>query len=117
MNDGIDNRDYPELSRALNNTSSIKFSIEPKDKIHAVKIFAELIANLNESDYGDFMRKANLYICDLKDRVSSSGQFATGKIDAMVDYTQFCSSWEIEGTRKRLLIDAKILIELLAKDT
>jgi hypothetical protein len=119
-----DYRDLPELLKAVQNTKFASNTwagiFHPEltaesyalanNEIHAVRIFSEAIENLTDFDYGDFMRKANAYICDLRVRLQDSSSTVHDKIDQMQSYIQFDSSWEVEPTRRRLLLDARILV-------
>lgn len=112
--------DYPELVRAIKNT---KYSDNPyasdgfnpaktpedyaptSDDAHALKVFAELVRNITDVDYGDFMRKANGYLCHLKSRLENLPAPLQKKLDEMQHYTQFAPNWDVESTRRRLLKD------------
>jgi hypothetical protein len=72
------------------------------------------IDEIHESDYGDFMRKANNYILKLRRRMRNfHDQDIDHKIDEMQDYVQFHPSWEVEATREKVLHDANTLDQIL----
>ena len=76
--------------------------------------FSTNITNIYDTDYGDFMRKANTYLSHLRDDLSKDGAENTHqKLNEMQKYLQFTSNWEIESTRKKLLVDAKSIDALL----
>ncbi|MBR7518325.1 hypothetical protein KC217_21905, partial [Mycobacterium tuberculosis] len=76
----------------------------------AIEKFIERVSNIQEADYGDFMRKANLYLNDLKKDLSPyiSGE-EKKKIDEIQLHLQFIPTWEIEPTRKQVVDAAKDL--------
>lgn len=81
----------------------------PKPELSAIRRFIDRIQNLNESDYGDFMREANLYLLDLEESLCSTNERCLSKLYDMQMYTQFYPNWDVESTRKRLLADARQL--------
>jgi hypothetical protein len=87
----------------------------PENADEAVNLFIEQIANLHESDYGDFMRSANLYLCELLLCLKIDGSASYKKIGEMKGYTQFVPSWDVDSTRARLLSDARQCLDLLKK--
>lgn len=80
----------------------------------AVRKFIENLNSIDESDYGDFMRKANVYLNYLKDDLSPMPQDVRSKLFEMQLYLQFISSWEIEPTRRRIITDAMHVNDMLA---
>lgn len=115
--------DYPELVRAIKNTKYIdnpyaSDGFHPaktpedyaptSDDAHALKVFAELVRNITEMDYGDFMRKANDYLCHLKSQLKNAPTPVQKKLDEMQRYTQFAPNWDVASTRRRLLKDIEI---------
>lgn len=116
--------DYPELIRAIKNTKYIDNShlrdgfhpaktpeayARPSDGIHAMRMFAELVRNITDADYGDFMRKANSYLYDLKSQLKDTPNSIQKKLSEMQHYTQFTPNWDVESTRRRLLKDIGIV--------
>lgn len=82
------------------------------------EIFLEQIKNINESDYGDFMRKANSYLLELKDKEEVAHQFSLrNKIITIQDYLQYRPNWDIQSTLQQLIEDAEemIMLENLAQ--
>ena len=75
--------------------------------------FLEQIKALDETDYGDFMRKANSYLLNLKEEEVTLAHLALQyKISEIQNYLQFSPDRNIESTRERLLLDADKLIFL-----
>lgn len=75
--------------------------------------FMEEINSIVETDYGDFMRKANSYLDKLKALPSAITSVEISKmLDQMQDYLQFNSNWDITTTKEKLLQDADKLIHL-----
>ncbi len=80
----------------------------------AVRKFIENVNSIDETDYGDFMRKANVYLNHLKSDLAPMPQDIRSKVFEMQLYLQFISSWEIEPTRRRIVTDAMYVNELIA---
>ncbi len=80
----------------------------------AVRRFIENVNSIEDSDYGDFMRKANVYLNDLRDELSPMEQDIRAKLFEMKLYLQFISSWEIEPTRRRIVTDAMYVEDLIS---
>jgi len=82
-----------------------------------VKKFSENISGILQSDYGDFMRAANTYLNELRRELSGIGETEIQRrLDNMQMYLQFAPNWDdIEGTREKLLLDAKAIDDALAK--
>lgn len=89
----------------------------PKPVVSSIRRFIDRIQTLEESDYGDFMREANLYLLDLEESLNSLvvDEVCLSKLYDMQIYTQFYPNWDIESTRKRLLADARQL-EILCEE-
>ena len=80
----------------------------------AVEKFVTDLNGILESDYGDFMRKANQHIRELKNEM----QFlhypdVDRKVGEIQNYVQFYPTWMIESTREKAIQDAKVIDELL----
>jgi len=86
----------------------------PADPLHALSLFYEEIHNCTESDYGDFMRKANLYMNDLMERLHANPA-AIEKLYEMKTYAQYSPNWKTDETRARLLCDTLALRDLVLK--
>lgn len=77
--------------------------------------FLEELKSIDESDYGDFMRKVNEYIVELKDnKAAITTAQIEKKIDEIQTYVQYRPSWNINWTREQLNKDAEELIFLEA---
>lgn len=71
-----------------------------------VENFSEKILAIHEPDYGDFMRKANHYLLDLKKALGRlPNPQIKSKLDQMQNYIQFHPNWEVEPTVKQILRD------------
>lgn len=81
------------------------------DPIKAISLFYEEIKNCRYSDYGDFMRKATLYLNNLIASLQGNAA-AIVKLREMKTYTQYAPNWHTESTRARLLRDTQSLKEL-----
>lgn len=79
----------------------------------AVEKFINNLQEISDPDYGDFMRKANIYLNDLKTDLKPMKQDVRSKIFEIQLYLQFISTWEIEPTRRRIIRDALYVDELL----
>ncbi|MBX3033428.1 MAG: hypothetical protein KF865_05825 [Bdellovibrionaceae bacterium] len=82
--------------------------------LSAVHHFIDQICDLNEADYGDFMRAANLYLLNLRAQVGDDESSAR-TIDHMREYVQFHPDWDVLDTKKRLLRDAQHLRDEIAR--
>ncbi len=79
-----------------------------------VEKFSEKILAIHEPDYGDFMRKANHYLLDLKKAlVRLPNQEVKNKLDQMQNYIQFHPNWEIEPTVIQILKDINEIDKML----
>jgi hypothetical protein len=68
--------------------------------------FIEQVRESCDFDYGDFMRRMNLYISNLKEQFINESAEIREKLKDMQIYTQFAANWNIEITRARLMNDA-----------
>jgi len=81
----------------------------------AVKNFIQNILNIQDPDYGDFMRKANLYIVDLGEQLKETPyKDVHERIKNMQSYVQFYSNWDIQSTRDRIISDTRLIDEILS---
>jgi hypothetical protein len=82
-----------------------------------VEIFIREIQDITDDDYGDFMRKANAHVLELKHEIIV---YLNPSIESVLqtiqNYLQFNPIWEIQPTRERLISDARIIDELLAAE-
>lgn len=75
-----------------------------------IEFFINRLQEINETDYGDFMRKANFYLIELDDDIYQSSSKETQKmLDVMKNEIQFHPNWKIEPTRVEILEMAKLL--------
>ncbi len=79
----------------------------------AVEKFINNLQDISDPDYGDFMRKANVYLNDLKGDLAPMKQDVRAKIFEIQLYMQFISTWEIEPTRRRIIRDVLHVNDLL----
>lgn len=89
----------------------LTYKIEPDAKL-AAKLFYEQISQLDEADYGDFMRRANTYLEGLRRALAGSqGYKLLSQLDRMKAYVQYAPDWCVETTQRRLLSDAKYILD------
>lgn len=75
--------------------------------------FLKQIKSIDDTDYGDFMRRANLYLNELQDESPSvANPVIAERIQAMKQYVQYKPNWDIESTRQNIEADAENLIFL-----
>ena len=73
----------------------------------AVNNFITKVQSIDDPDYGDFMRRANLYLNDLCEELFQMGDsIGCARAKKIHGYLQYSPSWEIESTRKKVLQDA-----------
>lgn len=82
------------------------------NRLEAVGLFLEDVGQIEEEDYGDFMRFANKRLDDLKPFFADASSMARVRLVEMQDYLQFNSNWNVESTRARLIDDARALLML-----
>jgi hypothetical protein len=71
-----------------------------------IESFITEISALNEEDYGDFMRLANLFFIQLRKELRPLYNHEINmKLDYIQNYLQFRPSWDIASTKKNLLHD------------
>lgn len=126
----VDYTDYPELIDVVRSTV-YAFNPEfepgesnpwnrpvryawPRDAAQALRLFKEAVSNITDDEYGDFKRRANSYICTLKEHLKFFGIDQTEKLAEMQNYTQFLPSGDITDVRKRLLFNADQILNSLA---
>jgi hypothetical protein len=84
-------------------------AVQPASRKQAVEFFSQTISGLYEKDYGDFMRKAVLYIDRLRDNLSGAGPDLSRTFEKMMAYTVYATDFDIESTRLKLMRDASEL--------
>lgn len=67
----------------------------------AVDVFSKKINAIDNLDYGDFMRRANLYLMDLDDQITKTNEIRN-LMKQMKDEIQYNPSWDIQSTRERI---------------
>lgn len=79
-----------------------------------VSFFINQINSIFETDYGDFMRKANTYLNDLKIKLEwTSDPNIKKKLNQMKNYLQYNSTWNLESTQQQLIKDAHDIDDLM----
>lgn len=78
----------------------------PESDEHALDVFLESLEVLEFSDYGDFMRCVNLYLCRLKECLRHRTPDILEKIEEIRRRVQYSPDWCIESTRPWLLSKA-----------
>ncbi len=64
----------------------------------ALDIFSKKFNTIDNLDYGDFMRRANLYLMDLDAQIAKNKEI-TNLMKKMKDEIQYNPSWDIQTTR------------------
>lgn len=79
-----------------------------------IEDFVQKTKYIEESDYGDFMRKENLYLSHmmLKLQVLEDKNIIKRLVE-MQTYLQFTPNWDVETTREKLLSDVDYIADLL----
>ncbi len=79
-------------------------------KTIAVNLFIRKISEINEEDYGDFMRKANLYLNILKKSIFRYSSPQVKKILQELQYIiQFHPNWDIDTTLPKIYARANLI--------
>lgn len=79
-----------------------------------IEDFVQKTKYLDEADYGDFMRKENLYLSHMMLKlIVLDDSNIIRKLVEMQTYLQFTPNWDVEITREKLLTDANYIAELL----
>jgi len=79
-----------------------------------IEKFIENTESIVDGDYGDFMRKENLYFLQMMEELGSLMSHETKKkLFEMQNYIQFSPSWDIEQTRRQVIQDAQIIDHML----
>ena len=69
--------------------------------------------SITETDYGDYMRKLNAYLIELKEnKAAIMTPEILAKIEEMQNYIQFMPNWDISSTQEKVLQDTDRLIQL-----
>jgi hypothetical protein len=76
--------------------------------------FSQRLSEILESDYGDFMRAANVYLNHLRAQLCAlNDKNLNQRLDQMQMCLQFCPNWDVESTRELLRKDTVYLDDLL----
>lgn len=79
-----------------------------------VNKFIKNFSEIEEIDYGDFMRKANHYLLELEEDLSQSSNSSIKKnLEQMKIDVQYYPNWDIQSTRKKILEHARRIDFLL----
>jgi hypothetical protein len=73
------------------------------DKIEAVEQFAHLIARFTEEDYGDWMRRANMYWWHLREALSDAPGPVRQLMYEMHRVIQYCPDFRVVETQRRVV--------------
>jgi len=87
----------------------------PRDDEQAIELFIEQIGAVDDSDYGDYMRRVNLYILELKDQLRYRRIEILRRLDELQYEVQFVPEWSTEATRPLVARAAEDLRRLLQK--
>ncbi len=86
--------------------------------LSAIENFIQITHAIEEGDYGDFMRRANLYFQNLGDALEPTrNKKAKSLLEEMKNYLQFNPDREMSTTKFRLENDAKKLNQFLEADS
>lgn len=73
-----------------------------------VNKFIKNFSEIEEMDYGDFMRKANHYLLELEEDLSQSSNSSIKKnLEQMKIDVQYYPNWDIQSTREKTLEHAR----------
>lgn len=76
----------------------------------AIEQFIKDISTIDDPDYGDFMRKANHYLIELEDEIyKMANDSIKGHLREMKNELQYSPNWDIESTRDKLLLSARMI--------
>lgn len=82
----------------------------------AINKFIEDFSSIEDTDYGDFMRKANHYLLELDDEMSGiSSESIKMQLEQMKVDVQYYPNWDIASTREKTIQGAYVLDAMLAK--
>lgn len=80
--------------------------------------FVTDLNDIHEGEYGDFMRKANQHIIELRSEMRNlHNSEVNNKIDEIQNYVQFYPTWMIESTRDKAIHDAQEIDEMISAHT
>jgi hypothetical protein len=80
----------------------------------ALENFARNISLVFEDDYGDFMRKVNLYLDQLESELRPlANPEIELKLSVMKSYIQYTPSWNVDATRRNIFADISELEKLI----
>ena len=76
--------------------------------------FMKNTVNIEEEDFGDFMRKENLYLSQLAEALGPEiSEEIKLKLTEMQTYLQFYPNWNLDLTKHHLLVDARELMQMM----
>lgn len=79
-----------------------------------IQKFVEQVLLINEPEYGNFARVANVYLCNLQKESERMGLYdLEPKFEEMQSYLQVRHNWNIGDTKTRLLKDALYIDNML----
>ena len=79
----------------------------------AVNEFISEVFDIDETDYGDFMRKANHSLIQLKDKIyDESGTAVKNKIYELKYIIDYVPNWNVESTKEKILALASEICQL-----
>lgn len=80
--------------------------------------FIEKISAINDTDYGDFMRKANSYLIELDEEIYDDiPEPVQELLDELKTEIQFYPNWDIKSTRRRTILMAERIKEELVQSS
>jgi hypothetical protein len=87
----------------------------PENDLHALSVFIDEIKMADDDDYGDFMRRVNVYLLRLRETLRTRTPEVLKTIDAIQLRVQLHPDWSLVSTRPWLLSHAYELREIVLK--
>ncbi len=84
------------------------------NKETAIDIFSKKFNAIDNLDYGDFMRRANLYLMDLDEQINKNKEIHN-LMKKMKDEIQYNPSWDIQSTRDSISKLTKSISQMQVK--
>lgn len=83
----------------------------------SIKKFIQNVSEINDPDYGDFMRKANHYLLELEKEITKkSNERILDYLSQMKKEIQFSPNWDIGTTRQKIILEARMIDHELAEE-
>jgi hypothetical protein len=69
--------------------------------------FIELVSKLNEADYGDFKRKAGLYLHQMEEGLANTSPEIKSELEAIKHFVVYRPDFRVRATQMRALDSAR----------